>query len=455
MIPQSTRAGQSPRPPIQGSTDPGGRIYLGITAKYAAGPENKELAPDFPPAVARVSQLTQNVRLALAGGNPVADLSDARRLKESRDRWRYQRGAQGLLRGERVELCQRAVTSGAVGLMLDRSTGCAHFSGVITCGSVWHCPVCADRLTNERRRELQRALVINKKQGGEAYLATFTFPHDLALPLAEGVEKMQEAQKSMKGQRAYKKLLEAVDYIGTIKAVEVTYGENGWHPHVHMLILGRPGMIDELEAIRAAWAGAVEKVGLGKVNQHGFDVRGGDYAAEYVAKFGKEPSDQSRQAVRAWWTAAHELTKGHTKQGQRMHGATPFTLLRWFVEDGDGQAGALFQEYAEVFKGRRQLHYSPGLKAKLDLFELEVPKAEKEPSVKLLRIDTEEWSAILRHNARWQILYTAERYGAEAVTELIQRMINSRGRYSGKFRESDPFSGRLEHGYTDYAARAA
>lgn len=393
----------------------------------------------------------------LGAGGQVVDLAVARRLKEGRDRWKFQRGAQGLLRGERVELCQRAVTSGAVGLMLDASTGCAHFSGVITCGSVWHCPVCADRLTNERRRELQRALVIHKKQGGEAYLATFTFPHDLVLPLADGLKKMQAAQAAMKGRRAYKKILEDVGAIGTIKALEVTYGENGWHPHVHMLILGLPGMVGELEAMRAVWAAAVEKVGLGKVNEHGFDVRGGDYAAEYVAKFGKEPSDASRTNVRAWWTAAHELTRGHTKQGQRMKGATPFTLLRWFVEDQDAKAGALFQEYAEVFKGRRQLHYSPRLKAKLDLFELKTSKVKKTPSVKLLRIDTEEWSAILRHNARWQILYTAEKYGADAVTELVQRMLHSRGRWSGKFQESDPYTGRLDgmFSYTDYAARAA
>jgi hypothetical protein len=163
---------------------------------------------------------------------------------------------------------------------------------VLTCDSRWHCPLCAAKLTERDRVELQQAMVLWRNAGGVAYLLTFTFPHDVTMALEYGIEQMQEAQSRMKGWRGYKGIMEAAGAIGAVKALEVTYGANGWHPHVHMLVFAKPDQEGVLEQIRALWGKAVEKVGLGRINEHGFDVRGGDYAADYIAKFGKEPSDQ-------------------------------------------------------------------------------------------------------------------------------------------------------------------
>lgn len=371
---------------------------------------------------------------------PVLQMHEQRRRAEHRDRWANQRTAAGLMRGERVADCQRSLTRLGVDIVKDVEKGRTEYSGVLTCDSRWMCPLCAAKITERDRVELQHGMVLWKCCGGVTYLLTFTFPHDVTMQLREGVEKMQRAQALMKGKRAYKKIMAAAGVVGAVKALEVTYGKNGWHPHVHMLVFARAGQEGVLADVRELWAAAVAAVGLGNVNEHGFDCRGGDFAADYVAKFGKEPSDETRSAAGAWWTASHELTKGHTKQTMRLKGATPFTLLRW-CREGDAQAGALFAEYAAAFKGKSQLYWSPRLRKKLDLLELQQPKRKPAPPVKVLHLSREDWSCILRHNARWELLYVAERYGGEAAAALIDRLRPMRGRWSGDFKMHDDIHG--------------
>lgn len=396
---------------------------LGIIAKSAAGPKNKELG-QYPGVVA---------------------LDDHRRRAEIRDRYRNQRAAAGLLQGERVADCQRSLTAFGVSIERDQDTGRTGYTGVLCCDSRWLCAVCAAKITERDRRELQRGIALWTRDGGSVYLMTLTFRHDVNLTIGEGRKQMQRALTRMKGTRRYKAIMAAAGAIGAVRALEVTYGANGWHPHTHTLIFARPGMEATLEGIRPLWSDAVQRVGLGRVNEHGFDLRGGDYAADYVAKFGKEPSDQSKAAARAWWTASHELTKGHTKQTVRLKGATPFTLLRWYRE-GDAEAGALFVEYATAFKGRAQLYWSPGLRKKIDLLELQEPERAAPKKEKLITIERDDWQKVLQHDARWELLHVAERYGAEAVAVLLAELRSHRGRWSGNFRTMDG-AGRWDPGY--------
>jgi len=376
----------------------------------------------------------------------VVDLADHRRLVERRERWRLKRAAEGLLRGTPIEHCHRSVTGGAVRIM--EREGRTFYHDIAKCKSRWGCTLCAASAIEKDQAKLRDALAIWKGQGGETYLLTFTIRHDRTMTVKAGLAGLLKAQSKMKAWRAYKAIMAAVGAIGSIASRECTFGVNGAHPHVHMLVLARPGVLDQLEAVRALWSKAVRGAGLEDVNEHGFDARGGDYAAEYVAKFGKEPSADSKRAAQSWWTAADEMTKGHTKNTKRLGGATPFTLLRWYA-DGDQQAGAQFVEFYEATRRRAQLFWSKGLRARLDLFRLERPKETAARARELVKVSFEDWHAVMRHNARFELLYVAERHGAEAVAELLSRMRRSRGRWRGDFKYADQLTGRLTSSYYD------
>lgn len=381
----------------------------------------------------------------------VTELDETWRLQQRRERWRMKRAAEELLRGTRVEYCHRSVTGGAVHVCQGEARPFYH--NIAKCKSRL-CPVCAPAAVERDQKRLRDALSIWKSAGNETYLATFTIRHDVRTPVKDAVKGLLGAQSKMKSWRAYKAIMADAGAIGTIASREATFGENGPHPHVHMLALAKPGQLETLERIRELWAKAVRGAGLADVNEHGFDVRGGDYAAEYVAKYGKEPSAESKRTVRAWWTAADEMTKGHTKQTQRLGGATPFTLLRWYA-NGDAEAGAVFVDYFFAMQKRAQLFWSKGLCAKLDLFSLDRPKEPKPEARNLFQIDFDTWHAVMRHDARWQLLYVVEKYGLSVAEELLDGMRRNPGSWRGTFRIEDPSTPKWRHFYWEPEKAAA
>jgi len=366
-------------------------------------------------------------------------------------RYQLQRAAQGLLPGERVKHCRRSTMNDSGVSVFRSSDGGAGFGNLATCGSVWHCPVCAAKITEQRRKELQEAINSWAKQGGKVYLLSLTFPHMMHQPLAANLERFSEALKKFKNSKPYKRIMEAAGSAGSIRALEVTHGNNGWHPHTHDLVFAMPDQLELLDQLEMAWIEILIKVGLAERNQindmrlAAFDVQGGDYAAEYVAKFGHEASEKSKTLTGSHWGASNELTKSYAKVGKRLGGRTPFTLLQDYAE-GDKEAGELFQEFAKQFKGKRQLFWSPKLRKALTLniekTDAEIA-AEEFPARELVAVlDHEKWKLVLSRNARGQVLKAAAQGGAEAVDALLEELAGRRPTHQSVYYERGFIGGR-------------
>jgi hypothetical protein len=204
----------------------------------------------------------------------------------------------------------------------------------------------------------------------------------------------QKALNRMYGGRKAKQLWALIGTIGTVRAWEVTYGQNGWHPHFHILIFCQP--VQCLDSLQAAfydlWANSCRIGGLGVPSrEHGVKLDDGSHAAAYASK--------------GVWGLDHEMTKGHIKKASQ-GGFSPFDLLRAYLY-GDKQAGALFVEFALAFFGKRQLYWSPGLKSKLsveDVPDCEILADNLPDDVILGRLSTDQWRLILKHDKRGQVL---------------------------------------------------
>ncbi len=288
------------------------------------------------------------------------------------------------------------------------------------------------------RYQLQRAVTEWSKRGGKIALMTLTFPHGVNEPAQELIDKLARARGRFFGERAFKDSMRDVGALGRVFALEITAGANGWHPHLHILIFYRAEQgdaLERMECLRQYWSKCVSRAGLGQVNEHGFDVRGGDYAAEYVAKFGKEPNSY------LFWSAAHELTKSHIKRGNK-DSLTPFDLLRLIeaqntISIGDRTispaiAAGMFIEYAEAFQGRRQLTWSRGMREALGLdaektddeIAKEAETAEKPHEVVVLaELNLKDWDLILSRNARGYVIYIAEQYQSGAhIRAFVEKL---------------------------------
>lgn len=334
------------------------------------------------------------------------------------ERYALQAVARDILPKSRTALCLRTRIKGAdgVGVWKCEHAGTAHYSGLIVCGSVWTCPVCGAKISEKRRGELNAAIEQHKSRGGDVLLLTLTTPHARGDDLAQLLARQAKALASFTAQRAVKGILAEMGELGRVRAFEVTHGrkghDNGWHPHYHFLQFVKGGadaaqLMDWKTRLYLEWSKACQRAGLGVPSfKHGIDLRDGSYAQKYVSKWGLDS----------------EMTKGHIKKA-KAGGETPFDLLRAVLADPkDRQAAALFAEFAQVFKGKRQLSWSNGLKAMFDLEEKtdeELAEERSEEAQLLGMITVEQWRDVLRVEGRALVLELAAARGWPAVSRFL------------------------------------
>jgi hypothetical protein len=247
-------------------------------------------------------------------------------------RFALQAAAVAALPGEkRLRGCLRVNHAEQVELKHSPARKTAWYCGLVTCGSVWMCPICAAKVSERRRVELGQALAAWKKQGGSTWLSTLTFSHQPHENLVELKAKLADALRRFQGGAAAKNDKDQFGVVGQVRALEVTHGGNGWHPHIHQLLFvtadDTPENRDKLRAsMFKRWRRACERSGLGVPSEkHGVRVDGGNNAGAYIAKWGLES----------------ELTKHVVKEG-RGKSRTPMAILGDFLDSGDMADAELF-----------------------------------------------------------------------------------------------------------------
>jgi hypothetical protein len=130
------------------------------------------------------------------------------------------------------------------------------FGGLRTCDSPWACPVCAPTLADRRGEALARTLEQFHEMGFTIVHAVLTVRHTKGEALADVFNALADAWRRMGKSRAFRPYWEGLGYA---RAVEVTFGKNGWHPHAHVALVIPPERdVYELEeALWEAWSGAV------------------------------------------------------------------------------------------------------------------------------------------------------------------------------------------------------
>jgi hypothetical protein len=346
-------------------------------------------------------------------------------------RFFLQSAARDLVPRERVSLCLRRLvpTRPLVDLFYAPASSSAHYGGLQVCGSVWLCPVCSAKISERRRVELTTGVNNWYAQQGERriLLVTFTLSHQKQDNLSTVLRALKKARSLLVSGRWAASFAAEHSIVGTIRSLEVTYGENGWHPHLHVLYFfdREVSIIKFEESIKARWSACVAAAGSYASWQYGCDVRFSDKeVAKYVAKFGKDPEwkDTDKELSSSRWSIAHEVTKGPAKLA-RSGGSTPLQLLQDYAS-GSVEAGRLWLQYAVNFKGERQLWFSQGLR---DLLGLVAEKTDQELAVEqdeiailLAQLTTEQWRVVLENEARGQLLEVAAAGDGAAVWEFLK-----------------------------------
>jgi hypothetical protein len=360
------------------------------------------------------------------GANPPAEAMAGKAL-----RFALQSAARYILPKSRTAKCLRLRSAGQqIQVWQSTEYRTASYSGLQTCGSVWACPVCAAKIAERRRAELVGAMAAHKARGGLVNMLTLTTPHQRTDDLRELLAKQAKALSGFWKDMTVRGVLAQMGTIGQVRALEVTHGRrspqnNGWHPHYHVLLFSgsgvdlarfdAPQMRDWAVRLYLRWSAYCVRAGLGAPSmEHGLSLHDGSKAAAYASKWGLED----------------EMTKGHTKKAIR--GETPFDFLRAFLADrSDTQAGELFRQFAETFKGKRQLHWSHGLKARFavdDLTDEALASRLDERAEFLGRISLDQWRDVLAADGRAHVLVVAASDGWPAVLAYLEAIKGAGGR---------------------------
>lgn len=339
-------------------------------------------------------------------------------------RFMLQSSARSLLPAELVAKCLRrpVPNSRSVDVLHAPAVQKAHYGNLMVCSSVWHCPVCASKITERRRVELEQGLEVWRDTWeGQTLLMTFTLQHNQAETCAFVLEGLLTAHHKFWAGAPAERFRLRYGIVGKIRSLEVTHGQNGWHAHIHVLLFIRADDLRFLGDMRAAaterWRSVLARFDRFASVAHGLDIRGADdLAGDYLVKMGLASASADG------WTAAHELAKSHVKSG-RGGSLTPNALLLAYLY-GDAEAGRLWQEYARAFKGRRQLVWSDDLRVLLRLApeksDEDLALEQEQIAVILAQLDFEQWRMVLGNDIRAELLEAAAAGDQQAVKDFLE-----------------------------------
>lgn len=333
--------------------------------------------------------------------------------------------ARELLPKERVAICfkYRAPHRATVDIYHDKIKQRAAIKGVMRCSSVWNCPVCAASISMRRRDELKQVLEL---PGYYAYMVTYTVSHGIRMPLKATLEAINKSYRFVHAGRPYQRIKRDYAIVGSIRALEVTYGDNGWHPHVHELVITTkfptlPDMVNVKNELLVRWIAKVNSYGYSASKRRAVSITSENASTdEYVSKFGLEDDEYE-------WTAADELARASSKNAKGKKGRTPFRLLEDYG-NGDAKSGWLFQEYAKAMFRKQQLVWSTGLRKELGLDEIvkdaDAVEHESDGMELLIMLSPDDWRAVARHNKQADVMMLARRGDASAIRALCNILKN-------------------------------
>ncbi len=331
------------------------------------------------------------------------------------------------------------------GIEMRTNDGSAYYSGVLHCGSVWMCPICAPKILARRGREIDEIVSAAQERGATILFVTLTVRHhawdkakDLVPIISGAYGKLlsgrawyghsgKERQKRLsEGKSVSDGLRGGLGYVGMTRAMELSYGDNGHHPHSHsILIFDKPLTDAEIEKftdhIEPKWAKHVKTTTGETVRKGvGVDVRrwntNDDVAGWYVTKVGQG------------WTLGSELTAGMYKDAYGKS-KNPAQLAKQYVnsltsEQGpDEKIGQILKEIWAATKGKNLTYTSPKLREWAGLNEEKTDEElanEDVDGTPIAVIDERLYEQAHKLNAHPDLLTATETNGLAGLAEAFE-----------------------------------
>lgn len=308
----------------------------------------------------------------------------------------------------RMRFCQvnRAYGSERITIKLNRDDmrSNASFGGLQNCGCVWGCPVCAPRIAAEKGQFILKSLEWGKQSGQTPVMLALTARHHAGMRLEAFKAQFKAAWKMMTKHRKWRNFILSFGISHWIANREVTYGQNGWHYHMHMLLFidnkaaAAADALDIQSDMEELWLHCLDACGLDAIEGIALKVSAhGNVGQTYLTKIGLTVSEEDGKLE-------YEMTGAANKDGRSV-----WDLLRHSYY-GDEKATALYIEFVETMSGENFITSSHGLAALANSVSLEseTEAAEQSDSMReWAEISPYWWTVVLLAGAADNVLEVA------------------------------------------------
>lgn len=291
--------------------------------------------------------------------------------------------------------CHRWLIQGTSDVLIKQKGEKVGYGHLQTCKKRWLCPLCADRAARKMRARLVRAIQAEQIAGYRPLFITYTAQHTLSLPLSVSSARIRAAHRRLHSGKRFEGIARDCGWDGSFRSYEITYGQSGWHFHIHELSFTRCGASTVLLAdfLSGGWRSAIEKEGGYAQDGVGLVLEDAKASvAGYISKFG----------------LAAELTQGIQKQ-KAEGGLLPFQLADVPISEPRRAEWArrLFQEYAAATRGLQQSCPGGSLRALFRHIKDSPTDTDYQTDI-LASITVNEWRSVVRRGRRADLLRAAE-----------------------------------------------
>lgn len=323
----------------------------------------------------------------------------------------------------------------------------ASYGGLQTCGSIWACPVCAGRIAVEKAESVMKALLWAKQENKAPVMIALTARHHAGMDLAYFMTRFKRAWERFNSGRIWKRFKKKYKIAHHIANREVTYGDCGWHYHMHLLLFLDFCALKESEEtsiqseMEAHWLRCLEKEGLEGLPEIALHVSShGNVGETYLTKIGIVINQKDGKLE-------YEMTSSDTKKGRSI-----WDILR-HAYYGDEKSSRLYIEFVQAMSDTNFLTFSHGFGDILEKIELPAPDVESVAAKPWAEISPYWWSIIRRAGAMGKFLeHAAKTWNIAALREylyLLQDELIGAGElaeYHKNYRFRPPESGDFAEG---------
>lgn len=328
---------------------------------------------------------------------------------------------------QRCRDCGRVAVTPGGSVAVRESSGIVGFAGLATCGSVWGCSVCNAKIMARRNLEIGSAIEVWESRGGSVAFGTVTMQHRSGQSLDDLWACLSKAWAKVTSGKAWISNKKRHGIAGWLKVVEVTFGVNGWHVHIHYLLFLEASTVErDLDGLKKSifgrWSSGLKAAGLPAPLMIGQDLRLLDGPAdEGLAEYFTKAGHNAR-------SIGQEMTNTQSKRARGSHSTrSVWEFLDELIDTGDADALDRWHEWQRGSKGRRQLTWSKGLR---ELLGLRFEKSDEDIAAEelgskaddLVIITAAGWRTVIEGRLRVQILESVYQHGFRGLRSLLDRL---------------------------------